>query len=220
MVFIDTPPDQRRRARLVRDALVDCPDKRVREAIATLPRHFFLPEGAAADAYRDAPIAIGAEQTISQPSLVAQMLAYLQIEEGQQVLDVGAGSGYVSALLAQLVGPTGQVRALERQGVLVARAQQVLAFLGLDQQVQVEHADGTETHEQRYDVIHVGCALAGEPTMLLDALQPQGRLIIPLSESSTDTVADLYLFEKQGDGTVTRSKIDDVCFVPMLSGLE
>ena len=111
---------------MVRDQLAECADTRVVAAMAEVPRHAFVPSSASLAAYADAPFAIGAGQTISQPRIVAEMLALVDAQPGQTVLDVGSGSGYVSALLARLVAPSGVVYALERQSLLVAAARDPL----------------------------------------------------------------------------------------------
>src|SRR3954468_2850557 len=120
----DSPADNRRRERMGRDQLAGH-DRAVVAAMAALPRHWFVPPEAAAHAYRDGALAIGAGQTISQPRVVAMMLEALRLMPGMRVLDVGAGSGYAAALIARLVAP-GTVVALERQGPLVARTRALL----------------------------------------------------------------------------------------------
>jgi protein-L-isoaspartate(D-aspartate) O-methyltransferase len=177
-VTADLPADLRRRARMVRDQLADCPDPRVVAAMADLPRHAFVPAGLRASAYDDTPLAIGCGQTISQPRLVARMLALLAPAPGMTVLDVGAGSGYAAALLALLVGPTGRVVAVERQGGLVAATRRVLAVHAPT--VELVHGDAVAVAaDLRCDAIHVACAWPAIPAALLACLAPCGVLIAP-----------------------------------------
>ena len=104
----DRSSDRRRRQRMVRDAInPQQPSALLRDLFSTIPRHWFVPEFVAAAAYDDRPLSIGSAQTISQPRLVARMLSLLEVQAGDMVLDVGAGSGYVSTLLAGLTGPHG-----------------------------------------------------------------------------------------------------------------
>jgi protein-L-isoaspartate(D-aspartate) O-methyltransferase len=177
----DLPADLRRRARMVRDQLADCPDPRVVAAMADLPRQAFVPAGLRASAYDDTPLAIGCGQTISQPRLVARMLALLELRPGMTVLDVGAGSGYAAAVLARLVGPHGRVVAVERQGDLVAATRQVLAVHA--PAVELVHGDALDTAaDLRCDAIHIACAWPVIPAALLARLAPAGVLIAPAGE--------------------------------------
>ena len=177
----ELPSDLRRRARMVRDQLADCPDQRVVAAMAALPRHAFVPAGLRASAYDDTPLAIGCGQTISQPRLVARMLALLDLRPGMTVLDVGAGSGYAAALIAALVGPTGRVVAVERQGDLVAATRQVLAVHAPT--VELIHGDAQEAAAgQLFSAIHVACAWAAIPQALLARLASGGVLIAPAGD--------------------------------------
>ena len=175
---VDLPSDLRRRARMVRDQLADCPDQHVVAAMAALPRHAFVPAGLRASAYDDTPLAIGCGQTISQPRLVARMLALLGVQPGMTVLDVGAGSGYAAALLSMLVGPNGRVVAVERQGDLVAATRQVLAVHA--PAVELIHGDAQEAASDcQFAAIHVACAWDAIPPCLLARLAPGGVLIAP-----------------------------------------
>jgi protein-L-isoaspartate(D-aspartate) O-methyltransferase len=195
---------------MVRDQLVECPDPRVIAAMAELPREDFVPPDARGDAYADGALPIGAGQTISQPRVVATMLAALRLAPGMRVLDVGCGSGYAAALLAALVAPGGSVVAVERQAALVGPASTRLAPLG----VAVHHADGSAGWPDGapYDAIHVAAAAEnGEaPAALLAQLAPAGRLVIPLGPPDAQ---ELWLF---ADGT--RQSLGAVRFVPFLPG--
>ncbi len=208
MPVADDPADRRRRARMVRDHLAGIDDHRVLAAMAAVPRHAFVPEDARALAYDDGARPIGNGQTISQPRVVALMLAALSLRPGMRVLDVGAGSGYAAALLAHLVAP-GSVLALERQGDLVARTRPVLQALA--PQVDLRHADGLAIEEGPFDAIHIGCACTEPPRALIAHLAPGGRLIAPVGPH--DGVQRLLLVDATGERW-----LEDVLFVPALPG--
>lgn len=218
--FTDTAADRRRRARMVRDQLRDDSDQRVQAAMAALPRHWFVPAGARSEAYGDHALAIGSRQTISQPRVVAFMLAQLAVEPGQRVLDVGAGSGYAAALLARLVAPDGVVEAVERQPLLVEAARAVLARCGRDPAsvtIQLHHADGGIGLPERgpFDRIHVACADETVPPALLEQLAPGGRLIMPVGPEGEQ---ELRLIRRDTDDTVHTQRLWPVHFVPLLRG--
>ena len=201
------PITARHRQRMVRDQLADCPDPRVVAAMAALPREDFVPPDARACAYADGALPISAGQTISQPRVVALMLAALRLVPGQRVLDVGCGSGYAAALLADLVAP-GPVFAVERQSSLVEPARARLA----GRNVAVPLADGSVGWPAGapYDAIHVAAAADAVPSALLAQLAPGGRLVIPLGPEGEQ---ELWLYEGGG-----RTSLGPVRFVPFLPG--
>lgn len=222
MPCIDSPADQRRRQRLVRDALSGCSDPRVVAAMASLPRHCFCLEGSAAAAYADHALAIGAGQTISQPSLIAAMLAFLQIRSGMQVMDIGSGSGYVTALLARLLEGQGQVLALERIAVLQQRAADVCSDCLTQEEndcITWQLADASCGCPERgpCDAIHVACVFPELPGELLEQLKAGGRMIIPVGSEKDQSLIGVM---KNDDGTVNQEQLMKVLFVPLLSGTE
>ncbi len=201
------PITTRLRSRMVRDQLADCPDPRVVAAMASLPREDFVPPDARACAYADGALPIAAGQTISQPRVVAMMLAALRLAPGLRVLDVGCGSGYAAALIADLVAP-GPVIAIERQSALVEPARARLT----GRNVTVHLADGTVGWPAAapYDAIHVAAAADDVPGGLLAQLAPGGRLVIPLGSEGNQ---ELWVYENG-----IRRSLGPVRFVPFLPG--
>lgn len=189
---------------------------RVRAAMAAVDRDIFLPAEARAHRDDDVAIPLANGQTISQPSLVARMLDLLAVEPGQCVLDVGAGSGYVAALLRVLVGPQGRVVAVERQADLLAAAQRALTRA--QAQVELRHGDGLRGAAEAapFDRIHCGCASARLPRALLDQLTPTGRMVLPVGPLADDQVVTVV--QSQG-GEITSTSHETVRFVPALPGL-
>jgi len=214
----DLPADRRRRARLVETALAGFTE-RTREAMAAVPRHWFMDDRAFA--YADTAMPIGSGQTISQPYVIAAMLDALAPAPGEAVLDVGSGSGYVSALLARLVGPEGVVYALERHRALVEASRRPLAAVAGDETAPVilACADAFAGLAERapFDGIHVGCAAVDTPPALLEQLAPGGRLVLPTGRAGAQ---DLWLHELGENGCTARTHLLAVRFVPMLPGTE
>src|SRR5882724_13559457 len=136
----DTFDDDRHRMVAAQLAARGIADGRVLEAMRRVPRHLFVDQGLRPHAYEDTPLPIGANQTISQPYMVALMSEALELVPGARVLEVGTGSGYQAAVLAEM---DARVVSLERIPRLAARAHEVLAGLGYDDRVTVEVADGT-----------------------------------------------------------------------------
>ena len=186
----DRPADRRARQRLLRLL----PPGPVRDAFAAVPRHAFLPSDTQADAYVDAPLAIGAGQTISQPSLVARMLAALEVQPGQVVWDVGAGSGFVAYLLAYLVGPHGVVYADERQGLLASALAARLQELPVaPAPILVRHADSSEPPLEKVDRIHCGCVWPALPEGWRECCQTGARIVVPIGQPDDGQVQTHYL---------------------------
>lgn len=193
---------------MVRDQIAACGDARVIATMAALPREDFVPPDSRGAAYADGALPIGSGQTISQPRMVACMLAALRLQPGMRVLDVGCGSGYAAALLADLVAPGGSVVAVERIAALAAAARLRLA----GRAVAVHHADGAAgwPASAPYDAIHVAAAAEVVPAALLAQLKPDGRLVIPLG---ADGAQELWLYSGG-----TRVHLGPVAFVPFLPG--
>jgi protein-L-isoaspartate(D-aspartate) O-methyltransferase len=154
-------------------------DERVLDAMARVPRELFVPEGLRRRAYEDAALPIGAGQTISQPYMVALICEQLALRGGERVLDVGTGSGYQAAVLAELAA---EVRSIERIPELAARARENLAAAGYGERVRVHVGDGTRGLPEHapYGGIAVAAAAPEAPASLYEQLEPGGRLVVPV----------------------------------------
>jgi len=183
---------------------------RVLEAMGKVPRHEFVPTLLQGFAYRDRPLPIGHGQTISQPFIVAFMTQALDPAPTDKVLEVGTGSGYQAAVLAELVA---KVYTIEIVAPLGERARADLARLRYDN-VQVRVGDGYEGWPEHapFDAIIVTCSPAKVPKPLVDQLRDGGRMIIPVGEEGG--VQELVLLEKRG-AAVTQRAVLPVRFVPM-----
>jgi protein-L-isoaspartate(D-aspartate) O-methyltransferase len=156
----------------------DIVDRRVLEAMERVPRELFVPAELRERAYEDAALPIGGGQTISQPYMVARICEALGLAGGERVLDVGTGSGYQAAVLAELAG---EVHTIERIPELAAQARANLDAAGYEQ-VEVHVGDGTLGLPDRapFDAIAVAAAAPQFPPALYDQLEPRGRLVIPV----------------------------------------
>lgn len=186
-------------------------DLEILQLFDTVPRHLFLPEGVWNRAYDDAPIPIGYSQTASQPSLQALFLSILQPSKGDRVLEIGTGSGFLTALLAGLAD---RVYSVERVRELSTRARKALDGLGI-LNVALLVGDGTIGWKRYapYDVIVVSAASPSVPKALLDQLADGGRMLIPLGSKESQ---ELTLVRKTGFA-VTEEPVRAGCsFVPLL----
>lgn len=184
-------------------------------AMRAVPRHEFVPERHRDRAYGDHPLPIGHGQTISQPYIVAYMTEMLNVDPGAQVLEVGTGSGYQAAVLAELGC---EVYTIEIFEALAESARQRLRRLGYDG-IDVRHADGHHgwSDAAPFDAIVVTAAAGYIPPALVEQLRPGGRMLIPVG--SVYGVQNLILVRKGEDGEVTTRNLLPVRFVPMLEGL-
>ncbi len=185
-------------------------DERVLEAMRKVPRHEFVPDGYRAYAYTDGPLPIGEGQTISQPYIVALMTESLKLKPDDKVLEIGTGSGYQAAVLAEIVKEVYTIEIIEK---LARRAEETLKRLGYDN-VKVKAGDGYLGWPEYapFDAIIVTCAPDHVPQPLVDQLADGGRMVIPVG--SEYGIQTLYLLEKHGDKLEKRSIIP-VRFVPM-----
>jgi protein-L-isoaspartate(D-aspartate) O-methyltransferase len=186
-------------------------DSRVLDAMLRVPRHEFVAEPYRAQAYEDHPLPIGDGQTISQPYVVALMLESLQLTPADKVLEVGTGSGYVAALLAEFVS---EVFSMERHPALADRARNLLAALGYAQ-VQVFTGDGTLglPAAAPFDAILVSAAAPNLPPTLITQLRDPGRMIIPVGSANSQQLQ----FIRMLNGQTIVSLRELVRFVPLIS---
>ncbi len=201
------------RARMVTDQLRGrgIHDHRVIAAMEAVPREAFVQPADLAEAYADKPLPIGAGQTISQPYIVARMTELLAVRPGDRVLDVGTGSGYQAAILAQLGC---HVTSIEREHGLATEARERLERLGFGDTVTVKVGDGTVGDEEAtpWDGIVVAAAAPSIPPTLRGQLADGGRLVIPVGGRHDQ---HLLLIQRRGDAWVQHD--DGGCvFVPLI----
>jgi protein-L-isoaspartate(D-aspartate) O-methyltransferase len=201
------------RARMVREQLAarGISDPRVLEALGRVPRESFLPPAQRAGAYDDGPLPIGEDQTISQPYIVALMTEALGLRGGEMVLEVGAGSGYQTAVLAQLAG---QVWAVEQHTWLAARALEALRQLKIDN-VTLVVGDGSAGWPEHspFDAILVAASAPAVPEPLLQQLKPDGRVVIPIGQRNGPQTLECW--QKLSDKWRVE-QLAPVRFVPLL----
>jgi protein-L-isoaspartate(D-aspartate) O-methyltransferase len=188
-------------------------DQGVLDAMARVPRHEFAPQRYRNEAYEDHPLPIGEGQTISQPYIVALMLEALALKPTDRVLEVGTGSGYVTALLAEL---TQEATSIERHAALADAARDLLSWLGY-KNVRIITGDGSQGHAlcAPYDAIVVSAAAPELPRTLLEQLGEGGRMMIPVGQGDSQ---QLQLIRMQnGQPQIT---LREFCrFVPLVSGV-
>ena len=187
-------------------------DERALEAMSRVPRHQFVPERYRAQAYEDHPIPIGFGQTISQPYIVALMLEALSLQPTDRVLEVGTGSGYQTALLAELAA---QVYSIERHAPLAENAASNLRSLGYSK-VAVLVGDGSKglPEQAPFDAIIVSAAAPQLPAALFHQLAEGGRMIVPIGPPEAQ---ELQLIRKR-DGRPAVSHLEGCRFVPLIGG--
>ena len=184
----------------------------VKQAFLTIPREEFIPDFLKNYSYVDTPLDIGNGQTISAPHMVAIMCEALDIKKSQKILEIGTGSGYHAAMVAQLVGETGRVYTIERFESLAAIAKQNLDKINCTN-VIVEVGDGScgLPRYQPYDHIYVTCAAPFIPQPLIDQLADPGKLLIPVGDMYCELT--LLLKEKQKQ---TIHHLGGCVFVPLV----
>lgn len=186
-------------------------DQRLLDAMSKVPRHEFVDPIRRHEAYLDQPVVIAEQQTTSQPYMIAAMLQATGVNACDRVLEIGAGSGYQTAILAELAE---HVVAVERLPALAASAQATLWRLGY-QNVEIITADGSLgwPPSAPYNVIIVSAASPFIPPALVDQLAPDGRLVIPVGNVREQV---LQLVAKQADGSTKVSVLEGCRFVPMI----
>lgn len=185
-------------------------DERVLRAMEEVPRHKFIPEESRHRAYRDEPVAIGEEQTISQPYIVAIMTQLLAVEPENTVLEIGTGAGYQAAILSRLAR---QVYTVERHLSLAERASENVRRLGYGN-VEVVVGDGTRGLPEHapYDRILVAAAAPSVPRPLIEQLAEGGRMIMPVGRPDVQVLQ----LARKSQGEIFTSNLEGCRFVPLI----
>lgn len=186
-------------------------DERLLAAMSTVPRHEFVSQQNWNEAYADHPIPIAEKQTTSQPYMIAAMIQAAEIKPEDRVLEIGAGSGYQTALLAELAS---HVFAVERYASLAEMAQKTLERLGY-RNAKIVTGDGSLGLPEAapFDAIIVSAAAPRVPQALVDQLAVGGRLIVPVGESEQQVV---QLLQKNADGSTSVRTLEGCRFVPLI----
>ena len=205
---------QLQRERMVRKQLAErgIRDLHVLDAMRRVPRHEFVPESFQQDAYQDHPLPIGEGQTISQPYIVAAMLEYLAPQTAERVLEVGTGSGYVTALLSLL---SAEVYSVERHAQLAISAESTLHRLGY-RNMKIRVGDGSQGWPEYapFDAILVSAATPEMPPALFAQLREGGRMVVPVGPPSSQ---ELQLIRKV-NGRPEIQVLEGCRFVPLVEG--
>lgn len=183
-------------------------DEAVLEAMRRVPRHRFVPSDLQRAAYADRALPIGGGQTISQPYIVARMIELAAVTPTARVLDVGTGSGYAAAVLAEMAD---EVVTVEIREDLAATAKTTLAALGYDN-IDCRHGNAADLDLGSFDAILVAAATRESPAGLESQLANGGRLVIPLGSRASQR---LWVIERSGDELLRRPH-ESVAFVPLL----
>ncbi len=186
-------------------------EERILEVMAKVPRHRFIPTELWPWAYHNNPLPIGYDQTISQPVIVASMTQMLDIMKGDKILEIGTGSGYQAAVLAEMGA---RVYTIEIVPELGKRSEKLLHELGYDQ-VKVKVGDGYEGWSEYapFDKIIVTCAPEEVPQPLIEQLSPDGRIVIPVG--GVNEIQYLLVLKLNSKGKLTKQFAYPVRFVPM-----
>ena len=187
-------------------------DVRVLDAMRKVPRHEFVPEPLRREAYEDHPLPIGEGQTISQPYIVAAMLEHLAVHSTDRVLEVGTGSGFVTALLSLL---SAEVYSVERHAQLAISAQSTLHWLGY-RNIKIKVGDGSQGWPEYapFDAILVSAATPEMPPALFAQLREGGRMVVPIGPASSQ---ELQLIRKVS-GLPEVEVLEGCRFVPLVEG--
>jgi len=208
----DSPEQQREE--MVRSQLAErgIHDLRVLDAMRRVPRHEFVPETLRQDAYGDHPLPIGEGQTISQPYIVAAMLEHLALQAADRVLEIGTGSGYVTALLSLLCA---EVYSVERHAQLAAAAESTLHRLKY-RNVKIRVGDGSQgwVEYAPFDAILVSAATAEMPPALFEQLREGGRMMVPIGPPYSQELQLIWKVSGQPEVEV----LEGCRFVPLVEG--
>ncbi len=189
-------------------------DTLVIKAMMKVKRHLFVPSEIKKYSYSDEPLPIGYEQTISQPYIVAYMTESLKLKGSERVLEIGTGSGYQAAVLAEIVK---EVYTIEIVKPLAENAEKILSRLGYSN-VHVRCGDGYKgwPEEAPFDAIIITAAPPKIPELLVDQLKPGGRMVVPIGT----WYQELVLLIKNKDGSVEKKRLLPVRFVPMVGEIQ
>ena len=182
----------------------------IMEAFKEVDRKYFVPESFDEYIYIDAPLPIGEDQTISQPSTVSFMLELLEPREGDKILDIGSGSGWTTALLCYIAGESGSVEGLERKDALVEKGRENLAKFDFGPHCTIQKAgERLGRPGETFDKILVSASSSEIPEELFEQLKPGGVLVIPVRNS-------IFRFRKLSDGRITKEEYPGFRFVPLI----
>jgi protein-L-isoaspartate(D-aspartate) O-methyltransferase len=205
---------EQKRKRLVENLKLEgrIKSKSVEEAFLKIPRENFVTESVKNFAYADTPLEIGSGQTISAPHMVAIMCEALDVNKGHKILEIGAGSGYHSAIVSELVGKNGRIYTVERHGNLAEFAENNLKKTKI-KNVIVKIGDGSLGLEEYspYDRIYVTCSAPNIPQPLIDQLKDGGKMLIPVGRM----FSKLVLIEKE-KGKIKEKDLGGCSFVPLV----
>ena len=205
---------QRQREEMVRAQLAErgIRDLRVLDAMRKVPRHEFVPESFRHNAYEDHPLPIGEGQTISQPYIVAAMLEHLALQSADHILEIGTGSGYVTALLSLLCA---EVYSVERHAQLAALAESTLQRLEY-RNVKIRVGDGSQGWAEYapFDAILVSAATPEIPAALFAQLREGGRMVVPIGPSSSQELQLIRKVAEQPEVNI----LEGCRFVPLVEG--
>lgn len=186
----------------------------VRAALGKVERHRFVPPAQAGSAYRNHPLPIGAGQTISQPYIVALSTDLVQPRAGQRVLEVGTGSGYQAAMLAEIVGKVYTIELIAALGNAAAERLHALGYANVEVRIGDGYAGRPEAAP--FDAIVVTAAAPRVPRALIEQLKPGGRMVIPVGASHE--AQELLVITRRADGGTETRRVLPVRFVPLVPG--
>jgi len=186
----------------------------VRAALGKVERHRFVPAAQQSLAYRNHPLPIGSGQTISQPYIVALSTDLISPQAGQRVLEIGTGSGYQAAILAEIVAQVYSIELVPSLGKEAAERLKTLGYANVEVRIGDGYAGWPE--QAPFDSIVVTAAAPRVPEALVQQLKPGGRMVIPVGASFE--AQQLLVIEKRADGSVMRRSVLPVRFVPLVPG--
>ncbi|WP_094227494.1 protein-L-isoaspartate O-methyltransferase [Methanolobus psychrotolerans] len=204
---------ERERSHLVKSLKEQGISERTLKAMKKVQRHLFVPSIHTSRAYVDSPLPIGHAQTISAPHMVAIMCDLLDLQDGQRILEIGTGSGYNAAVMAEIIGKKGHIYSIERLEPLANFARRNLEKTGYSN-VEVILADGSGGYPEHgpYDRICVTASAPETPKPLLEQLKPGGIMILPEGEA----FQNLFIVRKSMSGEITKENRGGVIFVPLV----